>query len=97
VAGGIVAKSPPSWRDFATTLKHKRQEFSVAEFIGNLDVEESARAKGTRGKGLRFLVPIWYKGRIPMHPVKIKRRTSNRTPQSLSRSLYQELVQFSPS
>ena len=24
VAGGIIAKLPPSWRDFATTLKHKR-------------------------------------------------------------------------
>jgi hypothetical protein len=26
VAGGIIAKLPPSWRDFATTLKHKRME-----------------------------------------------------------------------
>ena len=25
VAGGIIAKLPPSWRKFATTLKHKRQ------------------------------------------------------------------------
>jgi hypothetical protein len=24
VAGGIIAKLPPSWMDFATTLKHKR-------------------------------------------------------------------------
>jgi hypothetical protein len=38
--------------DFATTLKHKRQEFSVAELIGSLDVEERARAKDTRGKGV---------------------------------------------
>jgi hypothetical protein len=51
VAGGIIAKLPPSWMDFATTLKHKRQEFSVAELIGSLDVEERARAKDTHGKG----------------------------------------------
>jgi hypothetical protein len=52
VAGGIIAKLPPSWTDFATTLKHKRQEFSVTELIGSLDVEERARAKDTRGKGV---------------------------------------------
>jgi hypothetical protein len=49
VAGGIIAKLPPS---FATTLKHKRQEFSVVELIGSHDVEERARAKDTRGKGV---------------------------------------------
>ena len=27
VAGGIITKLPPSWRNFATLLKHKRQEF----------------------------------------------------------------------
>jgi hypothetical protein len=52
VAGGIIAKLPPSWTDFATTLKHKRQEFSVAELIGTLDVEERARVKDTFGKGI---------------------------------------------
>jgi hypothetical protein len=52
VAGGIIAKLPPSWTDFATTLKHKRQEFSVAELIGSLDVEKRARAKDTREKGV---------------------------------------------
>jgi hypothetical protein len=52
VASGIIAKLPPSWTDFATTLKHKRQEFSMAELIGSLDIEESARAKDTRGKGV---------------------------------------------
>jgi hypothetical protein len=36
----IIAELPPSWRDFATSLKHKRQEFSVANLIGSLDVKE---------------------------------------------------------
>ena len=52
MAGGIIAKLPPSWTDFVTTLKHKRQEFSVAELISSLDVEERARAKDTHGKGV---------------------------------------------
>jgi hypothetical protein len=30
-------------------------------------------------KELRILVLIWYKRRIPVHSVIIKRRTSNRT------------------
>jgi hypothetical protein len=80
VAGSIITKLPPSWTDFATTLKHKRQEFSVTELIGTLDVEERARVKDTLEKELRLLVPIWYKRRIPMHHVIIKRRTSNRMP-----------------
>src|SRR3954467_12129936 len=51
VAGGIIAKLPQSWRNFATSLKHKRQEFSVTDLIGTLDVEEKARAKHTRARG----------------------------------------------
>ena len=52
VAGGIISKLPPSWKDFATSLKHKRQEFNVSDLIGTLDVEEKARAKDTREKGV---------------------------------------------
>ena len=52
MADGIIVKLTPSWRDFAISLKHKRQEFSVAELIGSLDVEERARAKDTRRKGV---------------------------------------------
>jgi len=45
LGGGIIAKLPPSWKDFVTSLKHKRQEFNVEELIGTIDVEEKARAK----------------------------------------------------
>jgi hypothetical protein len=45
VADGIIAKLPPSWKDFATSLKHKRQEFNIEELIGILDVEERVRIK----------------------------------------------------
>ena len=52
VAGDIITKLPPSWRNFATLLKHKRQEFSVPDLIGTFDVEEKARAKDTRARGI---------------------------------------------
>jgi hypothetical protein len=51
VAGCIIAKLPPSWRNFATALKHKRQEISVENLIASLDVEEKAHAKDTTVKG----------------------------------------------
>ena len=51
VAGGIIAKLPPSWKEFGTSLKHKRQEFNIEELIGTLDVEERAREK-VDGKGV---------------------------------------------
>src|SRR3954465_10206083 len=43
----MIAKLPPSWRNFATALKHKRAEISVESLIASLDVEEKARAKDT--------------------------------------------------
>ena len=52
MAGGIIAKLPPSWRDFANSIKHKRQEFSVVELIGSLYVEERTRTKDNHGKGV---------------------------------------------
>jgi hypothetical protein len=52
VAECIIAKLPPTWTDFATSLKHKRKEFIISDLIGSLDVEEKARAKDTHGKGV---------------------------------------------
>jgi hypothetical protein len=48
--GGIIAKLSPTWTNFVTSLKHKRKEFSIADLIGSLDVEENARAKDTHRK-----------------------------------------------
>ena len=50
VAGCIIAKLPQAWTDFTTSLKHKRQEFGIADLIGSLDLEKKARAKDVRGK-----------------------------------------------
>jgi hypothetical protein len=52
VARGIFTKLPPSWRNFATSLKHKRQEFSVPDLIGTLDVEERVRTKDIHARGI---------------------------------------------
>ena len=50
MASGIIAKLPPTWKDFSTSLKHKRKEFCLAELMRTFDVEEKARAKDTHGK-----------------------------------------------
>jgi hypothetical protein len=51
VTRGIIAKLPPSWRDFATALKHKKVHMFISNLIASLDVEEKARAKDGRSKG----------------------------------------------
>jgi hypothetical protein len=50
VAESIISMLPSTWRDFATSQKHKRQMFSVVDMIGFFDVEENTRAKDTPGK-----------------------------------------------
>jgi hypothetical protein len=51
VAGCIIAKLPSPWRNFATSLKHKRVKIMVENLIQSLDVEEKARAKDNTDKG----------------------------------------------
>jgi hypothetical protein len=51
VVGCIIAKLPSIWRNFATSLKHKRHEISFENLIVSLDVEEKARTKDTCSKG----------------------------------------------
>jgi len=53
VAAAIVAKLPAEWRDFATALKHKREEISIEDLIAALDVEEKARAKDVQVKNVQ--------------------------------------------
>jgi hypothetical protein len=51
VVGGIIAKLPPSWRSFATTLKHKKEVMIVESLIATLNVEEKARSKDVPRSG----------------------------------------------
>jgi hypothetical protein len=50
LAGDIIVKLPSTWRDHATSLKHKRQNISVEDLLASLDVEEKARAKNAPPK-----------------------------------------------
>jgi hypothetical protein len=52
IAGGIIAKLRSSWRNFSTSLKHKRQEFSSKDLFGSLDVEEKEREEDTHARGV---------------------------------------------
>jgi hypothetical protein len=45
VVGGIIAKLPPTWRNFAMALKHKKEAMTVESLIATLDVEEKAKSK----------------------------------------------------
>lgn len=49
---GTNAKLPPSWMDFTTTSKYKRQEFGIVDLIGTLDVDEKTRAEYIGRKGI---------------------------------------------
>jgi hypothetical protein len=53
VAAAIVAKLPAEWHDFATSIKHKREEISMEDLIVALDVEEKARAKDAQTKNVQ--------------------------------------------
>jgi hypothetical protein len=45
VATGIIAKLPATWRNFATSLKHEREDNSTENVIATLHVEEKERTK----------------------------------------------------
>jgi len=71
-------KLPPSWKDFATSLKHNRQEFNVAKLIGSLYVEERARAKDSHKNGAETSAANMVQKRTHLHSVTRRRRTSKR-------------------
>jgi len=50
VASGIIAKLPPTWSSFATTLKHRRQVFNVTDLIATLGVEDNCNTPVLRSR-----------------------------------------------
>jgi hypothetical protein len=51
MVGGIIAKLPPTWRNFAMAIKHKKEAMTVESLIATLDVEEKARFKDVHCSG----------------------------------------------
>jgi hypothetical protein len=45
MVGDIIAKLPPSWKYFSTSLKHKKETTTVESLIASLDVEEKEKSK----------------------------------------------------
>jgi hypothetical protein len=77
VVGGIIAKLPPSWRDFVASLKHKRVHMSISNFITSLYVEEKARAKTDDLKEMRAKpVATWCTSHSHMAKAKTKAKLS---------------------
>jgi hypothetical protein len=87
VTGCIIAKLPPTWTYFATSLKHKRKEFSIVDLIGSLNVEEKARAKNTREKGVigTSSANVVQKNNSNKSHNNKKKKNKQKTPQRLNR------------
>jgi hypothetical protein len=73
------------WRNFSTTLKHKRQEISVENMTASLDVEEKVRAKNTTDRG-----------GFSLTPTRCRKNVTTRTKRILSPSLI-DLRKLQPS
>ncbi|KAK1620517.1 hypothetical protein QYE76_026034 [Lolium multiflorum] len=83
VAGCIVAKLPPSWRNFATSLKHQRHEFSVKNIMGSRMLRRRRGQKTNMEEPMDVLLPIWCE-KMPTSP-RERTRESSRLPTSRRR------------
>lgn len=72
VARQTIAKLTSSWRNFAITLKHKKQEISVENLTASL--EEKARAKDTTEKRSKVQPTINIAQRYPQNKNKEKNK-----------------------
>jgi hypothetical protein len=65
---------PPSWRDFATALKHKRMHMSISDLSPFLMLRRKLRPRMDDLKELRVKpVPTWCTSHRHMAKVKLSR------------------------
>nr|KAJ0201752.1 hypothetical protein LSAT_V11C600334860 [Lactuca sativa] len=48
--GAIIAKLPPSWKDFSKRMMHKSEDYSLDDLMKHLRIEEETRIRDKRGK-----------------------------------------------
>ena len=78
MADGIITKLPPTWNDFATSLKHQRKEFGLAKLMETLDIEEKTRAKDTHRKGVESSSANVVQKKSNMHSITRKNKQENK-------------------
>jgi len=80
VAGCIIAKLPQAWINFATFLKHKRQEFGIAELFGSLMLKRRREQRTFVARKLvrGVLVPMWCRKIFKIPTRKISSKSSNK-------------------
>lgn len=68
--GAIIAKLPPSWKDFAKKLMHKSEDFSLDQIQKHLRIEEEARKRDAKNliqgqSSVNYLEARSFKGKGP--------------------------------
>ncbi|XP_023746718.1 uncharacterized protein LOC111894857 [Lactuca sativa] len=48
--GAIIAKLPPSWKDFSKRMMHKSEDYSLDDLMKHLCIEEETRIRDKHGK-----------------------------------------------
>nr|KAJ0185231.1 hypothetical protein LSAT_V11C900462940 [Lactuca sativa] len=48
--GAIIAKLPPSWKDFSKRMMHKSEDYSLDDLMKHIRIEEETRIRDKRGK-----------------------------------------------
>nr|KAJ0188051.1 hypothetical protein LSAT_V11C900477710 [Lactuca sativa] len=48
--GAIIAKLPPSWKDFSKRMMHKFEDYSLDDLMKHLRIEEETRIRDKQGK-----------------------------------------------
>ncbi|XP_052625720.1 uncharacterized protein LOC128132793 [Lactuca sativa] len=48
--GAIIAKLPPSWKDFSKRMMHKSEDYSLDDLMKHLRIKEETRIRDKKGK-----------------------------------------------